>query len=224
MVGKGHPANGDPLQRLWRIHRNGKREGEPGPLENYYGKEYAQSTPESIDESNLDLTFEQFSTDMLEEINRGITDRTEPPRAFCPVVLVKIGDNYHLIDGTRRLRHWKMMKDDGPHETCVLAIKRRGRAKKGWRIKQMKSDGGMGGRGAVTSPQKVLPRWLVGAEPRGGKLRGNIDQPRQERGLRRAGGGEAAAATSFPLSLEAHRRRSPGADPRAAPRTSRRCL
>jgi len=46
MVGMGHRANGDPLQRLWRIHRNGKRKGKAGPLEKHYGKEYAQSTPE----------------------------------------------------------------------------------------------------------------------------------------------------------------------------------
>jgi len=125
MVGKGHPANGDPLQRVWRIHRNGKHEGKPGPLENYYGREYALSTPECIDESNLDLTFEQFSTDVLEEINRGITHRTEAPREICPVVLVKFGDNYQLIDGGRRLRHWKLMGDNGPHEACILVIKQR---------------------------------------------------------------------------------------------------
>ena len=128
LLAKGHGKGRDALQYLWGIHRNGKRKGAPGPLEKHFGREYAQRTPERIDEANLTLTFEEFSTDRLIKINHGVTHRKKSPKTVsAPVVIVKFEENYHCIDGARRIRHWYLTGNNGPHKACVLVINTSGK-------------------------------------------------------------------------------------------------
>ena len=125
LLGKGHGKGGDPLQYLWGIHRSGKRKGEPSVLEKHYGPEYAENTPKYINESNLTFTFEEFSTDRLIEINHGITHRKKLPHdVSAPVVIVKFGDNYHSIDGARRITEGQIrasprLSDRGPESNFL---------------------------------------------------------------------------------------------------------
>ena len=123
LLSKNYLGSDDALQYFWGIHRDGKN-GRKSTLEICCGREYAQSTPAQIDERNLELAFEEFSTDELIKVFRGITDRRKPPASIAaPVVIVKFGDNYHGIDGARRIRHWYLNDDDGPHKACILIIK-----------------------------------------------------------------------------------------------------
>ena len=125
MLRKSHDMGGDTLQRLWAKHRDGdpERPDQRGTMEKHFGAEYVKSTPEKIGEHNLTLTFDKFSTGQLKEIFREITHRPDYPDCLtAPVVIVKFGDNFHGIDGARRLRYWHTNNEDGPHKACVLVI------------------------------------------------------------------------------------------------------
>lgn len=121
LLSLGHKGD-DPLQRLWAKHRRDDL-SDPGPLVIHYGIEYAKRTPKKIGENNLILTFNDFSTDELIKINHGITHRHEKPRdESAPIVIIKFKGNYHSIDGARRIRHWHLTGNKGPHKACVLVI------------------------------------------------------------------------------------------------------
>ena len=87
-----------------------------------------EHVPEAPDLCMIDLA-ERLGKWSLERLaGLKLPGRKKRPRhSGDPVIVVELEQRHYLIDGTRRVTHWRMSGDQGPHPVLVVHTRTMGR-------------------------------------------------------------------------------------------------